>query len=54
MYDLVDVLAVVTPVLDAIAVPKVLPKLLHRSQSIQVNGLKHGCHHRDIREALQD
>ncbi len=55
MYDLIDVLAVVTPVLGAIAVPKALPKLSHPSQSMQLDGhQEHGRHHGDIREALHD
>ena len=55
MYDLVDVLAVFTLFLNALAVPKALLMLLNHSQSMQLDGLQeHNYHHEDIREAMHD
>ena len=55
MYDLVNVLAVFTLSLDALAVPKALLMLFHHSQSMQLDGhQEHNCHHEDIREAMHD
>ena len=55
MYDVVNVLAVFTPHLAVLAVPKALLNLSHPSQSMQLDGhQEHKRHHEDIQEALHD